>query len=130
MVSYNLVKSNTLTKVITMADISFLGESYLQKMADLSPSSQMGQPNQVLGTQYQPRVRLQSKDKDDFKQMLARIISGKNAPYPHFFETQTPDQDRVRNPEQNDPYAKYIDSASVRAAKKYLPGADFESKIQ
>jgi hypothetical protein len=35
-----------------------------------------------------------------------------------------------RNPELEDPYAKYVDPASVRAAMKYLPGARFESKIE
>jgi hypothetical protein len=100
----------------------FIGESYLQKLADL-PLSQMGQPNQGLnalsGAQYNWLKRLHQHP--DLAVALHKV-----APHSQSSGTQMSN----RNPELEDPYAKFVDPASVRAAKKYLPKLLLDGKIQ
>jgi hypothetical protein len=98
------------------------GQSYLTKLG-MTDSSQMGRSNQGLSAmsvaQYNWLKRLHQRPDIAVAVHNAVSLSQPSG-------TQMPNH----NPEQNDPYAKYVDPASVRAAKKYLPGAGFEGKIE
>jgi hypothetical protein len=85
----------------------FLGKSYLKKLADLSPSSQIGQANQGLsalsGAQYNCLHQ-----HPDLAVALHKAVS-----LPQSAGTQTAKLEA--------PYAKYINPASVRAQGCPIP---------
>ena len=102
-----------------MNNTEIIGESYMAKLA-LQASSQMGNPH--------PEFPALSPPTNDSKRLLAEALLN-SSPFSQPARSQMPHPTRQLDEQNDDLYAKYVDPASVRAAKKYLPKFLLDDKI-